>query len=133
MIDPDLIRLLSDSPYHHSYREEDIYRTIIPAIRNNQYLMTDDGDRLTGFMSWAFMLPEQAEGYVNKTRRLRAADFSRKQGDLWFIDFIAPYGNVRQIIREFQAEFQPRYPDIKFGKMFRRAKGYDARVIVRTK
>lgn len=134
MIDLDLRQMLLESPYHRRYSEADILRTIYPAIREGKCLYhEDDNGKLTGFMTWAFLHPHQIDGYLNKTRKIKAIDFMRNEGDLWFLDFIAPYGNVRQIIRSFQEDFRERYPDIQFGKMFRRAKGYDARVIVRTK
>jgi len=134
MIEPALRALLKDSVYHRRYSEADILRTIYPAIREGKCLYQEDEDgRLTGFLTWAFLHPHQVDGYLNKTRKLKAIDFMRNDGELWFIDFVAPYGNVRSVIRGFQRDFQDIYPDIKFGKMFRRAKGYDARVIVRTK
>jgi hemolysin-activating ACP:hemolysin acyltransferase len=134
MIEPALRTLLKDSVYHRRYSEADILRTIYPAIREGKCLYQEDEDgRLIGFLTWAFFHPHQVDGYLNKTRKLKAIDFMRNDGELWFIDFVAPYGNVRSVIRGFQRDFQDIYPDIKFGKMFRRAKGYDARVIVRTK
>lgn len=133
MLANDIKALLKDSPYHCKYTQRDIERCVMPAVGFKKYMAYYDGDKLVGFLSWAFLHEHQVEGYLNKTRKLKPIDFMRNQGDLWFIDFIAPYGNVRTIIREFQKEFQTRYPDIKFGKMFRRAKGCDARVIVRTK
>lgn len=133
MISPELRKLLRDSPYHKSYSEHDIMRTIVAPIRNNKAMIYDDGMKVLAFMSWAFLKPNDAQGYLDRSRKLQPADFKNENGELWFIDFIAPYGNVREVIRVFQREFQHRYPDTKFGKMFRRAKGYDARVIVRTK
>lgn len=133
MLASDLRKLLRDSPYHCEYSERDIQRTIMPPVGFKKYMAHYDGEKLTGFLTWAFLHPHQVEGYLDKTRKLKPIDFMRNEGELWFVDFIAPYGNVRKIIREFQRDFQQRYPDIKFGKMFRRAKGYDARVIVRTK
>lgn len=132
MLDADLLRLFADSPYHKHYSSRDMERVIVPAMRNNKYMIHEDDEKIDGFMTWAFLFPHQSEGYLNRTRKLKPIDFARQQGELWFIDFLAPYGNTRQVIRDFQKEFQKRYPDIKFGKMFRRAKGYDARVIVRT-
>ena len=133
MLANDIKALLKGSPYHCKYTQQSIDRCIMPAIGFKKYMTYYDDGKLVGFLSWAFLYEHQVDGYLNKSRNLKPIDFMRNQGELWFIDFIAPYGNVRTIIREFQKEFQTRYPDIKFGKMFRRAKGYDARVIVRTK
>ena len=133
MLENEIKALLKDSPYHCNYTERDIERNILSAVRFDKCLLSYNEGKLVGFLSWAFLPDHRVDGYLNKTRKLKAIDFMGNTGELWFIDFIVPYGNVRQVIRGFQAEFQKRYPDIKFGKMFRRAKGYDARVIVRTK
>lgn len=124
-------QLLNDSEYHKSYSDEDIDRLIATPIRQKKCLAIAKGGKLVSLMTWAFLNEEQRDGYLSKTRRLEREDFEGEDGELWFIDFIAPYGNVRPLIREYQAVFQQRYPDIRFGKMFRRAKGYDAKVIVR--
>ena len=128
----NLAQLLADSPYHRNMTEAGISKFVEAPIRHNKAMVYAEDGKAQGFLTWAFLYPHQAEGYLNRTRKLKGTDFMRDTGELWFIDFIAPYGNTRKVIRAFQKEFQTRYPDIKFGKMFRRAKGYDARVIVRT-
>jgi hemolysin-activating ACP:hemolysin acyltransferase len=128
----NLAQLLADSPYHCDISEDGVRRLIEAPFRHNKAMVYEEGGKAQGLMTWAFLYPHQIDGYLNKTRKIKSIDFMRNTGDLWFIDFIAPYGNTRRVIRAFQKEFQTRYPDIKFGKMFRRAKGYDARVIVRT-
>jgi hemolysin-activating ACP:hemolysin acyltransferase len=132
MLVSDLNQLLAASPYHCKMSEAAIQRFVNTPIRHNKAMVYQEDGKAQGFLSWAFLYPYQAEGYLRRTRKLKGTDFMRDKGELWFIDFIAPYGNTRKVIRAFQKEFQKRYPDIKFGKMFRRAKGYDARVIVRT-
>lgn len=131
MLVSSIRQLLADSVYHKNYTDADIERLIFTPIRYKKCLAIAKGGRLVSLMTWAFLDDAQVEGYLNRTRRLECSDFEGEDGELWFIDFIAPYGNVRSLIREYQAEFQKRYPDIRFGKMFRRAKGYDAKVIVR--
>lgn len=129
-VDEQVLKVLKDSEYHRNYSREDIIRTIVAPIKNKKALgVTEDGE-LKSILTWAFLNEEQVEGYLNKTRKLRATDFEQDEGELWFIDFIAPYGNVKKIIREYQEEFSPLYPDIQTGKMFRRAKGYSAPVVV---
>lgn len=128
----DLKQLLADSPYHCDISEDGIRRLIEAPIRHGKALVYQEEGQPKGFMTWAFLHPHQVDGYLNKTRKIKSIDFMRNEGELWFIDFIAPYGNTRKVVRAFQKEFQSLYPSIKFGKMFRRAKGYNAKVIVRT-
>lgn len=130
-IDRDVLKILADSPYHRNYSKAGIQRLIEAPILNKKALGQHDGHKLTSILTWAFLEPEQIEGYLNKTRKLEACYFEQTEGELWFIEFIAPYGNVKNIIREYQKEFSPLYPDIQFGKMFRRAKGYSAPVVVK--
>jgi hemolysin-activating ACP:hemolysin acyltransferase len=130
-IDDRVLRLLLDSEYHKHYSKEDVIRTIVAPIKNKKALAVFKDDRIVSLLTWAFLNKEQVDGYLSKTRKLRAKDFEQTEGDLWFIDFIAPYGDVKTIIKEYQREFSVLYPDVEAGKMFRRAKGYSAPVVVR--
>jgi len=132
-IDEQVLKILNDSEYHQNYSREDIVRTILAPIKNSKALGVSQDGELKSILTWAFLSEEQVEGYLNKTRKLQATDFEQNDGELWFIDFIAPYGNVKKIIREYQYEFSSLYSDIRLGKMFRRTKGYSAPVVVQPK
>jgi len=132
-VDKDVLQLLEDSPYHCDYSRSDVDRLIEAPIRNGKAMGHYEGDKLTSLLTWAFLDPEQTAGYLSKTKKLEASYFEQNEGELWFIEFIAPYGNVKNIIKAYQKTYNKMYPDITTGKMFRRAKGYDARVIVRAR
>jgi len=127
----NLAQLLADSPYHCDISEDGVRRLIEAPIRFGKAIIVKDGDDVVGFSTYAFLYEHQVEGYLNKTRKLKSIDFMREKGELWFIDFIAPYGNAREVLKEVKTEFGRRYPQIYSAKMFRRAKGYDARVFRR--
>ena len=127
----NLAKLLADSPYHCDISEDGVRRLIEAPIRFGKAIIVKDGDDVVGFSTYAFLHEHQVEGYLNKTRKLKSIDFMREKGELWFIDFIAPYGNAREVLKEVKTEFGRRYPHIYSAKMFRRAKGYDARVFRR--
>ena len=127
----NLAQLLADSPYHRNMTEAGIWKFVEAPIRFGKAIIVKDGEDVVGFSTYAFLHEHQVEGYLNKTRKLKSIDFMRENGELWFIDFIAPYGNAREVLKEVKTEFGRRYPHIYSAKMFRRAKGYDAKVFRR--
>ena len=131
MLENEIKALLKDSPYHCNFSDSDIGRLVDAPMRHGKAIVVKDGDRVVGFSTYAFLHPHQVDGYLNKTRKIKSIDFMRESGELWFIDFIAPYDNAREVLKEVKQEFGRRYPDIYSAKMFRRAKGYAARVFRR--
>lgn len=131
MLESSLKQLLADSPYHRNISEDGIRRLIEAPIRHGKAIIVRDSGRVVGFSTYAFLFKHQVEGYLNRTRKIKSIDFMRENGELWFIDFIAPYKNAKEVLKEVKAEFGKRYPHIYSAKMFRRAKGYEARVFRR--
>jgi cytolysin-activating lysine-acyltransferase len=93
--------LATQSKAHANYTLADAYRLFIPPISLGQFLMFGDG---SGFATWAYLSREAADGYRTRTRKLQPDDW--KSGDeIWFVDLIAPFGNVRPLIRGLAEKF----------------------------
>ena len=59
-----------------------------------------------GFVSWAFFSESIAQKYKQGNYHLTYDDWT--SGDqLWFIDFIAPYGNIRSIVKDLKTNVFP--------------------------
>ena len=93
-----VIWLMSHSEFHLNWQVRDFLRLIFPAIQKDQMLLFyDESGQPCGAVTWAFLTEETEAGLLSATRRLYPSDWNA--GDrLWFIDFIAPFGNVPQII-----------------------------------
>lgn len=120
---PDVLELMRKSPFHRTWSQGDIKRLIIPPIQLGQfYLLHDDNDgKPDGFVTWAFLTPEAAKGYIDKTRKIQPEDWNAGD-DLWVIDMVTPHGNMKVL----RAEFVRRARKDKLplpGKYIRRSKG----------
>lgn len=127
----DFTKLIKDSDVHRSWSFEDMKRVIFPLMQINQALFAYKDDKLNGMVTWAWVKPEIANGYLNKTVKLTPEALTGSTGDLWAIDFIAPYGNVKDVIQSFTKRFKELHPEHNSAKMFRRTKDYVSRITLR--
>jgi len=96
----DTLELMEQSEYHRRWYIEDIPRLIKTPILLNQYkLYRDDDAKPTCFVSWAKLTPDAAQSYNDRTRKLQPEDWNAGN-QLWFIDFVAPNGNVIKYVRD---------------------------------
>ena len=127
----DFKKIIKDSPVHCTWTVDDIQRIMIPLLKRQQVLFAYDNDQLQGLVTWAWVEPETAEGYINGTQKLSLEALTGSTGDLWAIDFIAPYGNVKDVLKAFTKRFKELHPEHSQAKMFRRMKGYVSKVTIR--
>ena len=100
----EVVWLYSISPLHHDWKISTIHRWIIPALRQKQYRIYHRGSKPIGFVSWAFLSEQVAGTYIDSPNSLRPQDW--QSGDKrWFIDFIAPFGDTKEIIRDLRKRF----------------------------
>jgi cytolysin-activating lysine-acyltransferase len=103
------------SDRHREWRIKSIERLMLPPMVLSQYKMFWGADGIpVGLATWAFLTPEAADGYVNRTRQLQPEDWNA--GDqLWFIDFIADGIPVVTMVRDLYKMF----PDHKRAYTYR--------------
>lgn len=101
----EIVVLLDTSPAHRRYSVEDIYRIIYAPIVLDQYrIYRDAAGRALTFVTWAWLSPMAARGFIDRTRLLQPGDF--QSGDeLWFIDIVGHNPNMRGIVRDLQSTF----------------------------
>ena len=107
--------LMLASEVHKKYLIDDIGAMFLPAIHLNQFRIyrNKDGDPI-GIITWAFLSKEIEEKYQKGERNLKLEYW--KSGDNgWIIDFIAPFGHAKQIIKDLRNNI---FPD-KQGKALR--------------
>lgn len=91
--------LMGQTATYQNYTVADLHRLLFPPISLEQYRVYYLDGRPHGFASWAFLTPEARDGYLERTRKLQPGDWNAGD-ELWFIDFIAPFGGVRAIVRD---------------------------------
>ena len=104
-----IVSLMLKSPTHRKWALGEVERLIMPPLSLDQYRLFDNGVTPIGFVSWAFLTKRAAIGYETRTRKLRPEDWNA--GDrVWFIDFIAPGGRVREMVRLLDKERHKLFP-----------------------
>lgn len=84
-------------------------RCILEAGRRDKALMwcsTEHG--MHGIMTWAMLPDEKVNAYL-AGERIYGNDFDCDEGQLWVMDFIAPYGRVAEMMKDAQRYFANRY------------------------
>lgn len=98
--------LMMDSSIHKHYRVGDISNIIIPALHLNQFRIYRTGAQPVGFVSWAYLSDEIEKKYTSSPMLLKLPDW-RSGNNLFFIDFIAPFGHAKKIIQDLKINIFP--------------------------
>ena len=99
--------LMLASKLHKKYLIDDIGAMFLPAIHLNQFRIyrNKDGDPI-GIVTWAFLSDKNQEDYQKGLRSLKLEDWNSGDNG-WIIDFIAPFGHAKQIIKDLRANIFP--------------------------
>ena len=117
----DVILLMLQSDLHRNFFIKDLERLVIPPLMNGKmsviYSTDYTGMSATytprGLYSYAFLDEKAEAGYMDGSRKLQPEDWENgpKDGTLWIIDFIAPFNNARELVRQVQQELTDYYID----------------------
>lgn len=121
----EVIKLMAVSDIHSKWTVSDIERLVAAPLfgeRSLLYYNQDEGE-LISFVSFAFLNDEQEQHHINRTQKLHPSVFGNKpeDGNLWFIDFIAPFGGVPSLMRHTREWIAEIYPGVHEAR-YRRAK-----------
>ena len=100
----DTIALMSVSKIHKELRIGDIDRLLAAPIMLNQYRIWREGSRPVAYASWGYLSDEARERHLARAGLVRARDWD-SGAELWFMDFIAPFGNVIKYVRDLHCQF----------------------------
>lgn len=121
----EIVRIMAVSDIHHKWTVSDIERMVAAPLfaqRALLYYDNDDGD-LIAFVTFAFLDEESEQHHVNRTKMLDPQVFSNGENDgqLWFMEFIAPFGGVPDLMRHTKEWISEIYPNVTEAK-YRRLK-----------
>lgn len=102
----EIAYLMINSPLHQSYRLADLESYFLTPIKLNQFRIYRRGTRPVGLATWAYLKPDAASGYVDDTRELRPDDWNAGT-EPWLVDFMAPFGGVREMVRDLRENVHP--------------------------
>jgi len=99
--------LMLASSVHKKYLIDDIGAMFLPAIHLDQFRIyrNKEGDPI-GLVTWAFLSKKNEELFQKGEKNLTLKDWnSGKEG--WIIDFIAPFGHAKEIIKDLRKNIFP--------------------------
>lgn len=102
--------LLAQSHYHRQHQLGNYLRTeILPPILANQvrFYLTEKGVP-TAMVTWAWLSPEVEQDLHNTGRALAKNEWQSGE-QLFFNDWIAPYGNIRSAMHDIATHVFPQH------------------------
>jgi len=102
------LELLSKSEYHRQHSLGDYFRTeILPAYGFGQFrFYVNDQGIPTGLVTWAW-LSDEVQAEIHKTGRALQRSEWRSGENLFFNDFVTPYGTMKPVLRDFTKNVFP--------------------------
>lgn len=99
--------LFLNSPLHLGYAVHQLTTFLLTPLRLGQFRIYRSARGPVGFVAWARLTPEAAQDYALQRRPLEPADWNA--GDqLWFIEFIAPFGHAPRIVDDLRRNVFPQ-------------------------
>ncbi len=103
----EVVGLMMASKVHRALQVRDIADIMLPALILNQFCIYRKSNRQpVAPVTWAYFSPEVEKAYLGGRALLSEAE--RQSGDLLYMtDCIAPYGHVKQVVREMRSNVFP--------------------------
>ena len=106
----DSLKLFRQSRWHRNYNVEDIFRYIVAPIKYNRMRIYYSGDEPVGLITWCWLDKEAGQKFLTNEYRITEEDYvSDTKAELWGIEFVAPYGNARELMRLIRKEHSSIY------------------------
>ncbi|MCP4184951.1 MAG: toxin-activating lysine-acyltransferase [Hyphomicrobiales bacterium] len=103
-----LIWLCQSSPLHQEYPVGALLQRVGPSFELNQYRYYWDAHRgPIGFCNWAY-LSDASLGDILATGRDPEVSEWRSGENIYFVEFIAPFGHCREVVRDLREEVFPK-------------------------
>jgi cytolysin-activating lysine-acyltransferase len=110
-----ITHLMMSSPLHRQYKILDIAERFIPALLHNQFRYYEIDGNPIGFVNWAWLTDEAQEKFQTGQYVLKVEEWTGGK-NLWFLEFIAPFGHARAIVKDLRTNVLPKGTP---GKSFR--------------
>ncbi len=113
----DGLRLLEVGDTHSKYTPQEIISYLLYPIEHNRLRLYYIDNRPIGLCTWCWLSPTKANLFLNDRYTPTEEDYSLENpgGDyqLWGIEFIAPYGHTRKMMRTLRNEHKELYGTTK--------------------
>lgn len=103
--------LINASPEYRKLSVGEIYDSIIAAHAHHKMFVWTDNGNMVGLMTFAFIPDDKVQAFLQGEYKVQNDDFACNNGELWVMDFIAPFGSVLSMMRQAQHKFAELYGD----------------------
>ena len=117
----DILYLLTMSEFHHHWKMHQVKRVFVPPMYHGQYRIWYNNTDPFGFCLWAWVSDEILEKLLNEEYRMQADDWQSGK-NLYLAEFVAPFGNTRQIVRNMRKFVKENFGENIKGHWYRSAK-----------
>lgn len=117
----DILYLLTMSEFHHHWKMHQVKRVFVPPMYHGQYRIWYNNTDPFGFCLWAWVSDEILEKLLNEEYRMQADDWKSGK-NLYLAEFVAPFGNTRQIVRNMRKFVKENFGENVKGHWYRSAK-----------
>ncbi|MBV6627271.1 MAG: toxin-activating lysine-acyltransferase [Rivularia sp. (in: Bacteria)] len=102
-----ITHLMGSSQLHRQYQIADITERFIPSLIHNQFRYYEINGNPIGFVNWAWLSDEVEEKYSTGEYVLSLDEWVGGN-NLWFPEFVAPFGHARLIVKDLRSNILPK-------------------------
>ena len=117
----DVLSIVALSDFHHHWKMHKVKRVFVPPLQIGQFRIWYHDSRPSGFCSWAWVSDEILNKLQNENYLMQPEDW-KSGSNLWFAEFVAPYGNTRQMVKDMRRFILNQYGENIKGHWFRPTK-----------
>ena len=102
-----ITHLMMSSTLHRKYNISDIAERFVPALIHNQFRYYEINGSPIGFVNWAWLTDELEQKFMTGQYVLNLDEW-QGGSNLWFPEFIAPFGHARLIVKDLRTNILPK-------------------------
>jgi hemolysin-activating ACP:hemolysin acyltransferase len=108
----DALRLFNQSEAHRDYTVADLQTYLLLPAEYETIRVYYSGESPVGLVTWCWMTPENSQKFLDGKYHPSPQDHDHALSEgkeLWGMEFIAPYGHTRQVMREIKKVCLEKY------------------------
>ena len=108
----DGLFLFNQSQEHSGYCIWEFNNYFIYPLLHGKVRLFYEDNKPIGLVTWCFLSEERSQQFADEEIVLEEDDYLANEGDqLWGVEFIAPYGHARTIMRRMKELHREVYPN----------------------
>ncbi|MBE9031286.1 toxin-activating lysine-acyltransferase [filamentous cyanobacterium LEGE 11480] len=102
-----LTYLMMHSPLHRMYTMNELEERFLPSLLHDQFRYYEINGSPIGFVNWAWIDDVVEQKYMTGKYELTLDEW-QGGSNLWFPEFVAPFGHARRMIQDLRKNVLPK-------------------------